>query len=109
MERYEINKYLTGFKEKLDSLKESIKYDELEKEIAILSEKTNKEGFWDDAKESQNTFNKLNSLKDKVKGYNDLKSRFDDLLVLDEMAAIDESLNIHHLKVHLFHILLSLY
>ena len=93
MERYEINKYLTGFKEKMDSLKESIKYDELESEIAILSEKTNKEGFWDDAKESQNTFNKLNSLKDKVKGYNDLKSRFEDLLVLDEMAMEDESLN----------------
>ena len=92
MERYEINKYLTGFKEKLDSLKESIKLDEVEREIAILSEKTNKEGFWDDAKESQNTFNKLNSLKDKIKGYNDLNSRFEDLKVLDEMSLEDESL-----------------
>ena len=92
MERYEINKYLTGFKEKLDSLKESIKLDEVERKIAILSEKTNKEGFWDDAKESQNTFNKLNSLKDKIKGYNDLNSRFEDLKVLDEMSLEDESL-----------------
>ena len=93
MERYEINKYLTGFKEKLDSLKESIKLSDIEKEIAILSEKTNEAGFWDDAKESQNTFNKLNSLKEKIKGYNDLNNRFEDLLVLDEMSQEDDTLN----------------
>jgi peptide chain release factor 2 len=93
MERYEINKYLTGFKEKLDSLKESIKLDEIEKEIASLSEKTNKDGFWDDAKESQKTFNMLNNLKDKVKGYKDLYARYEDLIVLNEMSLEDESLN----------------
>ena len=34
MERYEINKYLTGFKEKLNSLKESIKLEEIEEKIS---------------------------------------------------------------------------
>ncbi len=93
MERYEINKYLTGFSEKINSLKESLKVDELEKEISILSEKTNKEGFWDDAKNSQKIFNELNSLKDKVKGFNEINTRFEDLKVLDEMSLEDSSLN----------------
>ena len=93
MERYEINKYLTGFKEKINSLKESIKLDELEKEISNLSDKTNEEGFWDNQKESQKVFNELNSLKDKAKGFKELNSRLEDLLVLDEMALEDDSLN----------------
>ena len=93
MERYEINKYLTGFSEKINSLKESLKVDELEKEISILSEKTNMEGFWDDAKNSQKIFNELNSLKDKVKGFNEINTRFEDLKVLDEMSLEDSSLN----------------
>ena len=37
MERYEINKYLTGFKEKINELKESINVDGLESKIALLS------------------------------------------------------------------------
>lgn len=93
MERYEINKYLTGFKEKLLSIKESINLEEKNNKIALLSEKTNAEGFWDDAKESKKTFDELNSLKESVKTYNDLSSRLEDILVLDELAQADEELN----------------
>ena len=93
MERYEINKYLTGFKEKLNSLKESIKLNEIEEKISNLSDKTNKEGFWDDQKESQKVFNELNSLKEKANSFKELNSRLEDLLVLDEMALEDDSLN----------------
>lgn len=93
MERYLINKYLLSFKEKLESLKESIKVDTLEKEIANLSEKTNSEDFWNNQKESKEVFNKLNSLKDRLKGYKDLYARYEDLVVLDEMSSVDESLS----------------
>ena len=92
MERYEINKYLTGFIEKLSSIKESINVDEINKKISILSEKTNLQGFWDDAKESKKVFDELNDLKEKVKGYNDLFNRLEDLKVLDEMSLEDSSL-----------------
>lgn len=94
MEKYLINKYLTGFKEKLDSLKESIKLDELEKEIAELSDKTNAEGFWDNQRESKMVFDKLNSLKEKANGFNDLSKRYEDLIVLDEMASEDTTLEV---------------
>ena len=93
MERYLINKYLLSFKEKLESLKESIKLESLEKEIANLSEKTNSEDFWNNQKESKEVFNKLNNLKDRLKGYKDLYARYEDLVVLDEMSSVDESLN----------------
>ena len=93
MERYEINKYLTGFKEKLLSIKESINLDEKNKKIEELSQKTNQEGFWDNQKESKKVFNELNSLKDVVKSYNDLETRYEDLLVLDELATSDDSLS----------------
>ena len=93
MERYEINKYLTGFKEKLLSIKESINLDEKNKKIEELSQKTNQEGFWDNQKESKKVFDELNSLKDVVKSYNDLETRYEDLLVLDELATSDDSLS----------------
>ena len=93
MERYEINKYLTGFKEKLNELKNSINVDELEEKIAKLSEKTNEEGFWNDQNISKKIFDELNSYKEKLKGYKDISLKLDDLLVLDEMSLEDESLN----------------
>ena len=93
MERYEINKYLTGFKEKISSLKESIKLDELESRISLLSEKTNENGFWDNQRESKKVFDELNTLKDKLKGFKELESSLEDLLVLDEMAIEDSSLD----------------
>ncbi len=92
MERYEINKYLTGFKEKLDELKASINTNDLEEKIATLSEKTNEEGFWNDQNTSKKVFDELNGYKEKLKGYNDMKSKLDDLLVLDEMAQEDDSM-----------------
>ena len=92
MERYEINKYLTGFKEKLDELKASINTSDLEEKIATLSEKTNEEGFWNDQNTSKKVFDELNGYKEKLKGYNDMKSKLDDLLVLDEMVQEDDSM-----------------
>ena len=93
MERYEINKYLTGFKERLDSLKQSINVTELEEKIALLTEKTNQEDFWNDTTNSKNVFDELNGYKEKLKGYNDMFSKLEDILVLDEMVLEDESLN----------------
>ena len=92
MERYEINKYLTGFKEKLNELKESINVDELEEKIKELNEKTNEEGFWNDQNNSKRIFDELNGYKEKLKGYKDMNSKLDDLLVLDEMSLEDETL-----------------
>lgn len=92
MDRYDINKYLTSFKEKIIALKDSLNLEELNKEIAKLSEISSKEGFWDDTRKSQELFQKLNSLKDKKNGFNSIQTKLDDLLVLDEMSYEDETL-----------------
>ncbi len=93
MERYEINKYLTGFKEKVSELEESINVTDLNEKIRLLSEKTNEEGFWNDQNNSKKIFDELNGYKEKLKGFNDIKSKLDDLVVLDEMALEDSSLD----------------
>ena len=93
MERYEINKYLTGFKERLDGLKQSINISDLEKKIALLTEKTNKEDFWNDATNSKNIFDELNGYKEKLKGFNDVFMKYEDILVLDEMSLEDDTLS----------------
>ena len=93
MERYEINKYLTGFKERVEDLKQSINLTELEEKIASLTEKTNKEDFWNDTTNSKKTFDELNGYKEKLKGYKEIESKLEDIIVLDEMTLEDDSLN----------------
>ena len=93
MERYDINKYLTGFKEKISELKSAINVSDLEQKIANLSEKTNEEGFWNDQNNSKKVFDELNSYKEKLKSFKTIESKLDDLICLDEMSLEDNSLN----------------
>ena len=61
----------------------------LESQIEELEKESAKEGFWDDLENSQKVLQKTKQLKDKVAAFNAIKSEWDDLSTLIELA-IDE-------------------
>ena len=60
--------------------------EEMAKEIATLEEQTAAEDFWDDLKNSQKVLQRIASLKNKIKAYEDLKTAFEDALVMIELS-----------------------
>lgn len=55
-------------------------------EIKDLEEKSSEAGFWEDMENSQKVLQKTKQLKDKVQKYEDLKSSWEDTLVLIDLA-----------------------
>ena len=61
----------------------------LESEIAELEAESAKDGFWDDPQNSQKVLQKIKQLKAKVESFQNLKSEWEDMTTLVELA-IDE-------------------
>jgi regulator of protease activity HflC (stomatin/prohibitin superfamily) len=56
------------------------------KEVAELEEKTAAEDFWGDLANSQKVLQRIASLKGKIKAYEDLKTAYEDALVMIELS-----------------------
>ncbi len=89
------------YKQKLNNLKPDL--DELEKaydlehsaeEVEELENRASEPGFWDDMEKSQKILQRTKALKDKIEGFHNLKTQWEDLLTLCELAieAEDESM-----------------
>lgn len=78
----------------IKNLKEALAIDLAKNEIKELDEKAAAPDFWDNMEESQKILKKAGSLKAKVASYEDLKSDYEDALVMIELAdeENDESL-----------------
>lgn len=78
----------------IKNLKEALAIDLVKNEIKELDEKAAAPDFWDNMEESQKILKKAGSLKAKVATYEDLKSDYEDALVMIELAdeENDESL-----------------
>ena len=89
MERYEINKYIETFKNKISDIYQALHieearpmYDEYQKEMVS-------DGFWQDQGHAQDIINKANKLKEDLFDYDGVKNDFDNILELDEMTTLD--------------------
>ena len=89
------------YKQKLNNLEPEI--DELERaydlehaaeEVEELENRASEPGFWDDMEKSQKILQRTKALKDKIEGFHNLKTQWEDLLTLCELAieAEDESM-----------------
>ena len=89
------------YKQKLNNLEPDI--DELERaydlehaaeEVEELENRASEPGFWDDMENSQKILQRTKALKDKIEGFHNLKTQWEDLLTLCELAieAEDESM-----------------
>lgn len=81
---------LSAYEGELADLRDALNLTCVEKEVEELEALAAKDGFWDDVENSQKILKKTSSLKAIIKGYNDLKSNFDDTMVLIEMADEEE-------------------
>ena len=89
------------YKQKLNNLEPDI--DELERaydlehaaeEVEELENRASEPGFWDDMEKSQKILQRTKALKDKIEGFHNLRTQWEDLLTLCELAieAEDESM-----------------
>ena len=86
IEYEELKQRLLNSEEPIKNIKEALNIDSLKTEIEALEAESSKPDFWDDMEKSQKTMQKIGSLKAKVSSYNELKSDFDDALVMIELA-----------------------
>ncbi|MCR5665091.1 MAG: peptide chain release factor 2 [Oscillospiraceae bacterium] len=77
---------LNALRPKLEVLRGALKLEAAQKEIEELEAASEREGFWNDVANSQRVQKRLKTLKSKVESYEKLRSSWDDLYTLCEMA-----------------------
>lgn len=82
----EAKRTLLDMKEKIVDLGSALQIEETKKSVEELESKTSAADFWNDAAESGKVLKELKVKKDKIERYDRLVSRYEDTLVLIEMA-----------------------
>ncbi len=83
-EEYKVK--LNGLRPVLKDLKAALKLDEARAEIARLEEESAADGFWSNLENSQNVLQKIKRLKTKCLSFDKIKSMWDDLYTICEIA-----------------------
>ena len=89
MERYELNKFTEEYKIKLNDLYQAFNIEAKNKEYKELDLEIQKDGFWNDQKTAQSVISRFNAIKDIINKYNNLKTKFDDIIETIELALSD--------------------
>lgn len=92
MEKYEVNKFIEEYKNKLNDLFQAFNIENKRIEIDKLNKEIESEGFWNDPEKAQNIISKANAIKDVIKDYDNLKNKFDDIISNIDDAFSDESI-----------------
>lgn len=90
----ELRLTLERLKPEIDDLAEALGLEAMKSEILQLENKAAEPGFWDDMDKSQVVLQRTSALKNKVEGYNNLTSSYDDAMALIELANEDEDLSL---------------
>ncbi len=86
----ELRLELLSYEDKLKDLAEALGMKKMQEELGILKEQSAQDGFWNDIENSQKVSQRISSLENKIKSYDDLTSSFDDTLTLIELANEEE-------------------
>ena len=90
----EIKYRLTPYEKELDEIQDALDLQNKEERIIELERTMEAPGFWDDMDKAQKYMKELKNLKDSIETYNNLKSLYDDILVLIEMGEESEDAEI---------------
>ena len=85
---------LEGFREEVTALEEALGLEQLGKEIEELENRTTVPGFWDDQTTSGDILKQISIKKGKVEMATEIRSQFEDLLTLIELANEEEDLSL---------------
>ena len=83
-EEYKVK--LTGLRPTLLNLGGALHLDEARSEVDRLEKQSAEDGFWNDIENSQKVLQRIKQLKNKCQRYDALSSRWDDLMVMCQMA-----------------------
>lgn len=90
LEFEEYKSKLNALKPKLEVLRSALKLDDAKRELAALEDESGADGFWNDIERSQAVQKRMKQLKSKCDKYARLKSKWDDLMAICEMALEEE-------------------
>lgn len=90
----ELKLELLNMKPLIDDLEQAIDVESLSKEIESLMTEQSKGDFWDDPEKSQSVLRRTSYLKNKLDSYNKLKSKYEDVLTLIDLANEEEDLTL---------------
>ena len=82
----ELKLRLIAHEEELANLADALGLEKMRNEIAVLEEQQAQEGFWDDIQNSQKVLQRIASLKNKIKAFEDLQTAYEDALVMIELS-----------------------
>ena len=82
----EYKQKLNNLKPELDKLGAAYDLERSKEEIEELENRASEPGFWDDMEKSQKVLQRTKALKDKVEGFANLTTQYEDLLTLCELA-----------------------
>ncbi|QVK21700.1 peptide chain release factor 2 [Mycoplasmatota bacterium] len=91
MEKYEINKYINIFQNKINAFTGIIDLDKQKNIIKELETKMSDINFWNDSVSAKKTVNELNNAKEKISGLEEVIGDFNEILEFIELD--DESLH----------------
>lgn len=77
---------LSGLRQPLEDLGVSLKLDQARNEVEKLEEESAQDGFWNDTENSQKVQKRISVLKNKIEKYDRLRTQYDDMLTICEMA-----------------------
>ena len=89
MERYEVNKVLSGFKETLEALAAAIKPDKLAETLKTLNEEMLSPTFWSDPDKARKTTKQVSVMSGKIEHLKDLENQYKGLVEWFEIAEED--------------------
>lgn len=85
----EINQNLDQLEQNIEKLRCDLKIEEILSQVAGLQEETLKDDFWNDAKRSQSILQEIKGYEQKIKSFNDISKRFEDLTVMVDLVVED--------------------
>ncbi len=86
----ELRREFQTYKNKIENIKNTMKYDERIKNISDLESKTFEEGFWNDKSTSQSIIKKINENKEITNEYDKISGLYHDVEVLIEFVNMGE-------------------
>lgn len=89
MEKYEMNKFTTEYEQKLSQLEQALGIMQKRPILKSLEEEITAPDFWNDQQRAQGIINRMNVIKETLTRFDDLSSRFKDILELMDMALVD--------------------
>lgn len=90
MERYEINKYISQFKENVSNMYVALNIEKNRPLLESYEEKMSASDFWQDTTKANEIIALANEVRQKVNDYDSIKKDLDNILELDEMSEDSE-------------------